>query len=687
MSSFKQYYMEEQSNLTQMSRIVQTEFLPGEAKNGRKNGQWSRNPQSQYSRRKYRRPKKQQPGKERGLRLNRQIMENKLKTFKYNDEFFQWLKRLSVPIRLRKTVRSKLRGTNAQLKFNRLQIIIILAILFPQTVVGLGDQPTQLGDLPTQVAVHNASVAVDNASAMVVPDTLSGTDTKLISSDDKSPDVLETSSDDIVSSLTELISSKKAPDVLETLNILIKKQEFNTASNKKSIQSRDQIVSGKTIEGLRNFTEKFASFITDKIGQARIAQRNKMMYPVFRKYMVDYLSNIVYKNDQTFVTSLQTLIQTKSVTAKKVTETPFPETTKRFTTLMLSTKGIIEKAFITMGFTPAIQQNKTEEVYKEVRKNFESEGAVEKWARCVYDPSPMVKSLQTNMRAVISAQMEKKDWSNLSLYMTIILDVSLSHDDLDLTRNYSKELVNTTLTPTNAAATGIIESYKKRCKRWKTDWNVPEDIKTWCLGKTQDDDNGAKIIDDVVSVLKVVHSTFVKKFYADSEQMAKIIAHELKKKGRGYWLNELYEDISARGEKILYWLVGVYSVRMLLRTYLNAPTVPTVVKQTSERMSDASPKSRTRARTRARTPDTGMRVRVPKRHVTEEIVRNEKCYHIGHNNKLWILEAEDGKYRRVSNHGRNDSHYVRSSKTKKVSRTKNAREAGAIDNNGNYNEH
>jgi len=682
MSSFKQYSMEEQSNLTQMSRIVQTEFLPGEAK---KNGQWSHNHPRQYRRQPHGRRKKQQHGKERGLRLNRQQMENKLKTFKYNDEFFQWLKRLSVPIRLQKKVRSELQGTSAQLKFNPLQTIIILAILFPQPAVGLGDQPTQLGDLPTQVAVRNASVAVDNASAVVVPDTQAGTDTKLISSDDKSPDVLETSSDDIVSSLTELISCKKSPYVLETLNILIKKQEFDTASNKKSIQSRDQIVSGKTIEGLRNFTEKFASFITDKQGQVQIAQRNKMMYPVFRKYLVDYLSNIVYKNDQTFVTSLQTLIQTKRVTAKKVTETPFPETTKRFTTLMLSTKGIIEKAFITMGFTPAIQQNKTEEVYKEVRKNFESEGAVEKWARCVYDPSPMVQSLRTNMRAMISAQMEKKDWSNLSLYTTIILDVSLSHDDLDLTRNYSKALENTTLTPTNAAAIGIIESYKKGCKQWKTDWNVPEDIKTWCLGKTLGDDNGANIIADVVSVLKVVHSTFVEKMYADSEQMAKIIAHELEKKagGRGYWLNKLYEVMSEGGQKILYWLFGLYAVQLLWQTYLEAPTVPTVVKQTSERMSDAPRKSRTRTRT----PDTGMRVRVPKRHVTEEIVRNEKCYHIGLNDMLWILEAEGGKYRRVSNHGRNDSHYVRGSETKKVSRTKNAREAGAIDNNGNYNEH
>jgi hypothetical protein len=681
MSSFKQYSMEEQSNLTQMSRIVQTEFLPGETKYGRGNGKWSHS-KPQYSRRKYIRPKKQQTGKERGLRLNRQIMENKLKTFKYNDEFFQWLKRLSVPIQLRKRVRSKLRGTSAQLKFNPLQIIIILSIIFPQPAVGLGDQPTQLGDLPTQVAVRNASVAVDNASAVVVPDTQAGTDTKLISSDDKSPDVLETSSDDIVSSLTELISCKKSPYVLETLNILIKKQEFDTASNKKSIQSRDQIVSGKTIEGLRNFTEKFASFITDKQGQVQIAQRNEMMYPVFRKYLVDYLSNIVYKNDQTFVTSLQTLIQTKRVTAKKVTETPFAETTKRFTTLMLSTKGIIEKAFITMGFTPAIQQNKTEEVYKEVRKNFESEGAVEKWARCVYDPSPMVQSLRTNMRAMISAQMEKKDWSNLSLYTTVILDVSLSHDNLDLTRNYSKALENTTLTPTNAAAIGIIESYKKGCKQWKTDWNVPEDIKTWCLGKTLDDDNGANIIADVVSVLKVVHSTFVEKMYVDSEQMAKIIAHELEKKagGRGYWLNKSYEVMSEGGQKIFYWLFGLYAVQLLLRTYLEAPTVPTVVKQTSERMSDAPRKSRTRART----PDTGMRVRVPKRHVTEEIVRNEKCYHIGRNDLLWILEAEGGKYRRVSNHGRNDSHYVRGSETKKVSRTKNAREAGTIDVNGNY---
>ena len=68
--------------------------------------------------------------------------------------------------------------------------------------------------------------------------------------------------------------------------------------------------------------------------------------------------------------------------------------------------------------------------------------------------------------------------------------------------------------------------------------------------------------------------------------------------------------------------------------------------------------------------------------VIKEIVRNEECYHIGHNNMLWIREG--GEYRRVSNHGRKDSHYVRGRQTKKVSRTKNAREAGTIDSNGNY---
>jgi len=67
---------------------------------------------------------------------------------------------------------------------------------------------------------------------------------------------------------------------------------------------------------------------------------------------------------------------------------------------------------------------------------------------------------------------------------------------------------------------------------------------------------------------------------------------------------------------------------------------------------------------------------------TKEIVRNEECYHIGHNNMLWIREG--GEYRRISNHGRKDSHYARSKQTKKVSRTKNAREAGTIDSNGNY---
>jgi len=66
-----------------------------------------------------------------------------------------------------------------------------------------------------------------------------------------------------------------------------------------------------------------------------------------------------------------------------------------------------------------------------------------------------------------------------------------------------------------------------------------------------------------------------------------------------------------------------------------------------------------------------------------EIVRNEECYHIGTNNMLWIREG--GEYRRISNHGRKDSHYTRGRQTKKVSRTENAREAGTIDVNGNYN--
>lgn len=66
-----------------------------------------------------------------------------------------------------------------------------------------------------------------------------------------------------------------------------------------------------------------------------------------------------------------------------------------------------------------------------------------------------------------------------------------------------------------------------------------------------------------------------------------------------------------------------------------------------------------------------------------EIVRNEECYHIGNNNMLWIREG--GEYRRISNHGRKDSHFTRGKQTKKVSRTKNAREAGTIDSNGNYN--
>ena len=69
--------------------------------------------------------------------------------------------------------------------------------------------------------------------------------------------------------------------------------------------------------------------------------------------------------------------------------------------------------------------------------------------------------------------------------------------------------------------------------------------------------------------------------------------------------------------------------------------------------------------------------------VLTEIVRNEECYHIGNNNMLWIREG--GEYRRISNHGRKDSHYTRGKQTKKVSRTKNVREAGTIDVNGNYN--
>ena len=68
---------------------------------------------------------------------------------------------------------------------------------------------------------------------------------------------------------------------------------------------------------------------------------------------------------------------------------------------------------------------------------------------------------------------------------------------------------------------------------------------------------------------------------------------------------------------------------------------------------------------------------------SSDMVRNEECYHIGHNNMLWIREG--GEYRRISNHGRKDSHYARGKQTKKVSRTKNAREAGTIDSNGNYN--
>lgn len=68
---------------------------------------------------------------------------------------------------------------------------------------------------------------------------------------------------------------------------------------------------------------------------------------------------------------------------------------------------------------------------------------------------------------------------------------------------------------------------------------------------------------------------------------------------------------------------------------------------------------------------------------TNDIVRSEECYHIGNNNMLWIREG--GDYRRISNHGRKDSHYTRGKQTKKVSRTKNVREAGAIGANGNYN--
>jgi hypothetical protein len=149
--------------------------------------------------------------------------------------------------------------------------------------------------------------------------------------------------------------------------------------------------------------------------------------------MVDYISNIVYKNDQTFVTSLETKSQGD-----------------RFRDLTTDTRGIIKNAFDTMGFLTDTSRGLTDDVYQGVSKNFENDQAVIDWANHEYNPSEVIQNLQINTRVLVTEHMQN-NWNAGTLYDTIILDTALSSTDLSRNRNMSKALENATITPENAA--------------------------------------------------------------------------------------------------------------------------------------------------------------------------------------------------------------------------------------------
>ena len=451
-----------------MSRIAHTELLPVEPKK-------SRGPQRPRKPQRIPRPR---PDKDRGLRYK--TMKKKLEKMKNNDAFFQWLKSLQVPQERKDRAQSAVLRAPRGLKFTKFQIIMILAILLPQQVIGLDDTPRY-----SQLAI-----AADQSDAAVVSDAVGSS---AAAGDDNAVGAANSSS-----------TSSQSIDVSRTLSNLIRKQGFDTSLNKTLIQERDQIIFEVTSGAMKNVTKRFTNMINSGQGPQETIRRKQIMYPVFRKFMVDALSNIVYKNDQTFVTSLETKSQGD-----------------RFRDLKTDTLGIIKNAFDTMGFPTDTSRGLTADVYQGVSKNFENDQAVIDWANHEYNPSEMIQNLQINTRVLITEHMQN-NWNADTLYNAIILDTALSGTDLSRNRNVEKALENATITPENAAGKAIITTFTARCN----EFNVPDNLRRECLGFTLVDE-GKSIIKDVVSVSKVVNPEFAKGFDVDAENLAHNLASRL----------------------------------------------------------------------------------------------------------------------------------------------------------------
>ena len=452
-----------------MSRIAHTELLPVEPKK-------SRGPQRP---RKPQRIPKPRPSKNRGLRYK--TMKKKLETMKNNNAFFQWLKSLQVPQERKDRAQSAVLRAPRGLKFTKFQIVMIMFILLPQQVIGLDDT----------ARFSQLAVAAGQSDAALVPDAGG------ISA--------AAGDDNAVGAANSPSASSQSIDVSRTLSNLVRKQGFDTSLNKTLIQKRDQNIFKVTSGAMKNVTKRFTDIITSGQGPQETIRRKQIMYPVFRKFMVDYISNIVYKNDQTFVTSLEAKTQGD-----------------RFRNLTTDTRGIIKNAFDTMGFPTNISRGLTDDVYQGVSKNFENDQAVIDWANHEYNPSEVIQNLQINTRVLVTEHMQN-NWNANTLYDTIILDTALSNTDLSRNRNMSKALENATITPENAAGQAIITTFKARCDEYHDNFNVPSNLRRECLGFTLVDE-GKSIIKDVLSVSKVVNPAFAKGFDVDAEHLAQNLA-------------------------------------------------------------------------------------------------------------------------------------------------------------------